>query len=514
MEELISLVEVVTRNKVKNINVIGEIQGKNATKVNQLYLTLLEGEKNEDRLAEQFFPEKANRKRNFSNLKSQLKQRLIDTVFFIDTKQPNFSDLQKAYYSCYKYLNAVNILQARAAKKPAISIAEKTIKQALVYDFTNIVLELARILRLHFGSSIGDKKKFEYYNQVLKESESKYHAELLVEEYFSILSIDVANRKSFDADFFEKGDRFIMELERVPPNERSFKFNFILFIIYTIRYESANDYRKTLEVVDNALEYFEEKSFLISPLQKLVYLIKKLSCQIALKYYIPAEKTSNQCLGLANEGSRNWFVVVDYIVRLFFHSGQYQKVYDLFKKVSLHPNFKRLPPRLQENWHLHEGFVYFLISRGLIEPKLETENKKFRLSKFINEVPTFSKDKRGTNITIIVIQILFLLNQGKYGEIIDRMDALKMYTFRYLRKDDTFRSNCFLKMLIQLPASSFHKTAVIRATEKYYKKLRDTPVEATNQSIDVEIIPFEKIWEFILDGLDNRFHEPKRKKKQ
>ncbi len=309
-----------------------------------------------------------------------------------------------------------------------------------------------------------------------------------------------------------QGDSFLTELENFPAEERSFKFQFFLLTIYTIRYESANDYRATLRVVDEALQYFKQKSYLISPQQQLIYLTKKLSCQIALKYFEKAEETAKACQQIAIEGSRNWFVLIDYIIRLYFHSGQYQKVYDVFKKALEHPHFKRLPANIQENWLLHEGFINFLISRSIIQPTKDDQGKKFRLRKFLNEVPNFSKDKRGANITIIVLQILFLLDQKKYGEIIDRMEALKMYTFRYLRKDDTFRSNCFLKMLIKVPASSFHKAGVIRSTDSYLKKLKSTPIELTSQSIDIEIIPFEKLWEFILDALDNRFHDPRKNK--
>ena len=134
------------------------------------------------------------------------------------------------------------------------------------------------------------------------------------------------------------------------------------------------------------------------------------------------------------------------------------------------------------------------------------ERKKIRVNKFLNEVPIYSKDKRGTNITILILHILFLLQQGKYGVIIDRMESLKTYAHRYLRKDDTYRSNCFIKMLMQLPAADFHKQGVIRKAQKYWEKLQAVPLEVANQSAEIEIVPYEMLWEFVLESLDNRFH--------
>ncbi len=67
--------------------------------------------------------------------------------------------------------------------------------------------------------------------------------------------------------------------------------------------------------------------------------------------------------------------------------------------------------------------------------------------------------------TIKLLQILFLLTDHKYGQIIDRIDALNQYTYRYLRKDETFRSNCFIKMLVLMTKADFHPIRTNTYTE-------------------------------------------------
>nr|MBX2875750.1 hypothetical protein [Saprospiraceae bacterium] len=88
----------------------------------------------------------------------------------------------------------------------------------------------------------------------------------------------------------------------------------------------------------------------------------------------------------------------------------------------------------------------------------------------------------------------------------DKMESLQAYTHRYLREDDTYRSNCFIKMLLCLPAASFHKKAVLRKADKYWKKLQSKPIEQANQSAELEIVPYEMLWEFVLEGLDEKWH--------
>lgn len=116
-------------------------------------------------------------------------------------------------------------------------------------------------------------------------------------------------------------------------------------------------------------------------------------------------------------------------------------------------------------------------------------------------MPIYRQDKRGANISILILQILFLLHQKKYNAIIDRAESLRQYTYRYLRRDDTFRSHCFIRMLLTLPECSFNKTAVLRKADKYWQQLQAMPLNVAKQSAEIEIVPYETLWEFVLEEL-------------
>ena len=128
--------------------------------------------------------------------------------------------------------------------------------------------------------------------------------------------------------------------------------------------------------------------------------------------------------------------------------------------------------------------------------------KPFIFSKFINSVPFHSKDKSGQNITILVLQILFLLSDRKYDKIIDRIDALTQYSYRYLRNDETFRSNCFIKMLILMSNASFNPIRTRTYTMELSKKLKKSHLNTDEKSTQVEIIPYDYLWEVILEVLE------------
>jgi hypothetical protein len=206
---------------------------------------------------------------------------------------------------------------------------------------------------------------------------------------------------------------------------------------------------------------------------------------------------------MEEEGKINWYITCEYYLILFFHSQQYPKAFKIFLEAFHHSGFKNLPPAYQERWKLYQAFIHYFIAAGIIKPGLKDEKElgKFKLTRFLNDVPEFSKDKRGANISILILQILFLVQMKRYDEVTERLKALQSYSHRYLRKDDTYRSNCFIHMLLQLPNSYFNKKAAVRKAKKYVDKLAEMPLPKAKQSGEIEPVPYEHLWEFVLASL-------------
>lgn len=180
--------------------------------------------------------------------------------------------------------------------------------------------------------------------------------------------------------------------------------------------------------------------------------------------------------------------------------------------VVQHARFDSQPAQIREMWKIYGAFVHFLRqSRRVTAAADSAEVGKFRMAKFLNEIPTYSQDKRGMNIPILIIQILFLTFERDYAQAIDRIEAIEKYCSRYLKQNDTFRSNCFIKMLLQMPAASFHQEAVLRKAQKYHEQLLSVPLEIANQTHEIEIIPYEDLWEMAVESLQNQIYKPRNK---
>lgn len=82
------------------------------------------------------------------------------------------------------------------------------------------------------------------------------------------------------------------------------------------------------------------------------------------------------------------------------------------------------------------------------------------------------------------------------------MDALKQYSYRYLRKDETLRTNLFIKMLNSMVKADFNRIRTERYVEPLWEQLRSVPINISEQGIEVEILPFEQLWPMVLEMLE------------
>jgi len=107
-------------------------------------------------------------------------------------------------------------------------------------------------------------------------------------------------------------------------------------------------------------------------------------------------------------------------------------------------------------------------------------------------------------VSILILHLLFLLHKKEYNEVISRTEALQAFASKHLRKDETYRSNCFIKMLLQIPVSNFNSVALERKAKIHFEKLKSKPLEIANEPNEIEMIPYEILWDFVLAALDKK----------
>ncbi len=503
MHALLELIGILTPQKLKAAG-IWELLRSRYSREMELYQLLVNAgvRKDEDAKAKLFT--KGQDTSTYAELKSGLQELLLQQLLAIDLNVPGNNSRQRAYFECYHKWAKVKLLMGRNAWTNTVILAEEVLKKARKFELTEIVVDMARILRLYFGSIAGVLKKYEEYNSMVEAWEEALHYENLAEALYTDLVVRFVNNKAAQQDVHEKAKEYFERIQPALQQHFTYRLHLSGRLIQNLIFTSINDYRNTIKVCEEAIRFFEAKDYPTKiPLQ--IFLYQEMVCYVQLKDFQRGRSAAERGLKLLDDGSFNWFKYQELLIFLTFHTRQYQEAYSIFRQTSGHRRFDALPQAIGEVWRIFEAYLFYLIDLGKIQPiQDDPVFTRFRMARFVNEMPLFSRDKRGMNIPILIFQILSLIRNKRYDAAIDRMEAIEKYCSRYLRRDDTFRSNCFIKMLLVIPAQGFHRVAVVRHVEKYHKMLLSMPIDMANQSHDVEIIPYEDLWEMALDSLTNK----------
>lgn len=506
LNELNRLSKIVTANKLKQLSFpLKEDQPSN---LHELYRLVSAGKLTTSEQVKEFFFKELDQKEIYSTrLQRRLREALLDALFLIDVTESGFSPLQKAYYQCYRNMTAVKILLGKTERAAAIPIAERTIQKAIKYELVGVVVELARDLRNHYGGISGQLKKWKIYNRLVEEWMEKYLVESKVEGYYSDIMTNFTLSKSNKKELARVVDGYLSTVEQKVITIGSFRASLFYYLLKSLRAEIVNDFANMLKISEEALAYFGTKQELVTLSTLYTFNQNLLIANIRLRRSHFAEAKAKKCIQLTPAGSFSWYNAYYFYIILCFHANRFNQSFELWQTAVKNKGFEQMPDTQKETWLIIEAAMHFFILTSKIDLSHgQTLTTGFRLNKFLNEVPAFSKDKRGNNINILILHILFLIQGKRYNEIHDRVESLRVYTSRYLRKDDTFRSNCFIRLLMCLPSGNFHKVAVLRKAKPLLDKLQSVPYEKADQPVEIEIIPYETLWEIVLGMLDHKIH--------
>lgn len=442
----------------------------------------------------------------YKKFKQNLKRELVNHVLLFTPSVQKHNDRQRAYYTIYKDWAAIKILLAQNAWIAAKSILLKIYKLALKYEFYDILVETTKILRLYYSTRDGDLKKYTHYNQLFHQYREIRNAEEIVETYYTDLVVHSVQRKAVNSETHQQALHNYKKIEPYIQKYDSYWLQLCGRLIELTIPSATNDYKATIEVCNKAITFFKSKPFNTNvALQAFFY--QKITSHTQLKEYNHSKRSIEELINITTKGTSNWFLYQRAYFILSIHTKQYNLAMNIFLDAINQKRFVFLPKASQEMWYIFEANLYLLYLVGFINTKQGIQHlSKFKVGKFLNNTPIFSLDKRGMNIPILITQISIMLTKKNYSGVTERIERVNKYCSRYLKINETFRSNCFIKMLLTIPNSNFHKVAVIRKSTKLYDRLKKVPLEIAKQTHDIEIIPYEDIWELALNSLENKHY--------
>ncbi len=451
-----------------------------------------------DEEAERYlYPEGGGGGGKYRKLKSLFRERLLAAVIALDVESSDLTDYQKAYYRCHRQWLIVKILVAHNAHNAALVLANKILAQTQQYELTLLAMDISSYLRFHHGLRGGENKKFEELHAVFHQQKKIYEVENEAEERYTLLMASYVNRKAADSRIAALASEYYQQLEPWLQSYDSYRLHLYGRLLGLVRFSALQLYEQTLLYCTDCIDFFRQKQYFAKvPLQIFSY--QKLICHLQLQQFEEAEAAFAYSIQFLEEGTFNWFKQQELRVQLYYHTAQYGEGSALISTIVSHPRFQFQPENVKEIWRIFEAYAAFLEEIGKTEGR---QNGQFKLSKFVNETPIFSKDKSGLNIAILIIRFLHLLQQQKYNRLLDDMDSIQQYNYRYLKGQNTARSFIFIKFLLQIANSQFDKKEINQKIFRLQDELTQIRANFDRQDYELEIIPYEALWEMVVEML-------------
>ncbi len=483
MESIIELCEMVSPLKVRHLKLIDEEEDQ----AGQLYQLIKEKKVTTDEEALQaLFPDKVYGKIYLNGIKDKLSQRLQNTLLFLDQHQ--HTDYRKAFISSYRQFLVYKILSFSRKRQAARDIAKKAVKTAAKFHFLEIAIPFARELKSHFAIIEPNKNQFKKYRELQLSCQALLEKEMEVEDMFCRLAL-LQTKKQHRKQELREIEGFARRAEELVKKYSTYWLLYLAGNIIVIWRQMENDHRAVTRICDLMLDKLQELPYEVPTPAIFGFTFKKIPGYIINQDFKAAEQVLEECLKMFLPGQINWGKTMQFKAIIHFHKGEYHKALEVAELIKT--DFKNTLPD-QETWQLYEAYGKILTGR------------KLRLGRLLNETPKYSKDKRGMNINILVIRVLEYSRRGKFDKVIDSAAALKQYAYRYLRQDETFRSNCFIRMLLSLEKGHFNQVGVNRHAREHLEKLQSVPIQESKQDYEVEIVPYEALWSFLIALLPKR----------
>jgi hypothetical protein len=498
MQDFKELVKIVTKYRINKIDMLSFENGTD-NKFLKVFKGISDGSINSDAEA----AEKINVKERsiyYRTFKSRLKAKLLNNLLFIEFGSNELTNYTKALHYCSRNQHAIRILSRLSATRSSIRIAEKTLHKAIQYELAEFVVYCARILSRQYSYS-GDQEKFEFYNTLHARFSAIYMAEYYIETDYLSISVQYGKTNLFDPtdiDFLKKKEAKALIFKS---KYDTYKVNLNYYRIkatYEFCSESYLDSLATWQVFDEFLDRYKDFEYGSRIAESA---LQKMNCYLHIHDFESCQTSALICEKYFPPFSNNWFVYKEILMLLSIRTRQYEAAGQTINEIIPNNRFSNLPANQKEKWRILEAYFYLIHKAGKTNIQFPKSLKKFRLSTFINETPIYSKDKKGLNIAILIVQVVSRIIEHEYMELSEKIQALKKYSLRYSEKEPAFSSQVFLQMIFLADKFNFDLKKTEKAVNANLEILMSRQFKYVSTLEGLEIVPYLHLWDIVRDHL-------------
>ena len=500
MNEIKELLRIVSKHRMKKIDVLStthESENDYAKAAKSIQGGMIN---TDDEMAALISYKKSSLK--FRTFKVRLKEKLLNSLLFLDFDPREIAGYGRAMSVCSRNQHGIRLLLYLSARNSAMHLAKITLKKAIEFEFAEIALFCAKTLRTQ-SSFIGDQKQFDMYNKLHDFYAMQVAAESKAAESLEKIYVNQVNFNVIDADDIKLIKSSLSTVKILMVNHKSYQVGLNYYRIKAISELISKSYHSSLKTWEEFDGFIEKYRHFEYKVRKGESSLQKMYCYVMLRDYKNGEKCAGQCEVLFKKSTNNWLIYKEYYFLLLMHTKKYLKAGQTINVVTNDGHFKNWDVNRREKWQIMEAYYNLMYRAGKIKKGATgIRQAKYRFTKFLNNAPILSKDKKGHNASLLIIQAVYLLLEHNYEGFENIMESLKRYASRYFPEGQNFRSLIFIKMIITVFKCGYDKKVIQIQTKRLYTQLSKLQFKHVSTTEGLEVVPFMDLWEIVLESLE------------
>lgn len=503
MEDLLEMVQLVTKKKIKKVDTFNEHGSKSKENLEyQLYDGIKTGLFTTDKEAAKALFNTSSKAKKYMMLRVRVKRKLMDSLFHISTKAHKYSESKKAYFKLHKELLSAKILLMNGASISGHDIMRKMLFDAQKYQFNDIVLHCSEALR-QYCSVYGLHSDYEYYNSIASEIIMVMHAESISQRLLENININNATSVSLKPELVPRVRENANKVQVLrKKHKESFKISLNYFKLKLIYFMESRQHKRAIKLCREAETFLKENKAFYQSLRVAHFTLNKMLCLLYLKQYQQGANIAEESEKNIPVGTNTWFLVMEYLCLIAIHTKNFNKANEVLNTVKKTKEYKLgIIEKYKERWEVYEAYLEFF---KYYNGTKSTAYQLRKLQSYCIDLPAYKKDKRGLYIAIFIYQIIVLLLHKDYDAIFKKSRTLDTYRYKHLREKDFTRSRYFIKLLLTMIKEGFRYKRTRLIGQKFCNKLLHEKLNYQGNMSGLEVIPYEIMWDIILHILEKQ----------
>ena len=494
MEDLKRLVRIISKRKQRQFPLL-ELKSinDNSSKENIFFRYIKKGIINSDDDASKLIYGTKSDDDRFRMLKSRLKQKLLNHMFFLDFTENNQKASNQFEQECIQYLHQAKMLLFTGERKVAKSLVLKALTTAERCEFTKyIISSLEDLVRIYSDNC--QPHLFDDIIEKLDKARQLFTKESEAREHFYFIKMMVVKSVNSRKRNLENAAKSIKKLEKLWKETKSYNvFEYLLKLILLYK-ELTGDFKGIILI----LQQVESGKFQGHSLNRYRLDRAQIIQSMSFAFFKAWEfdkgiDYTEENLAVFDESSSDWFKLNEIYLHLAIYNKNHKLADKIIHSVFENKAFEKLLDEEKENWKLFKD--YFQLINAYYN-----DIRDFNFKSFNKEIPRYDKEREGYNVAVIILQFLFYVEKQELDELTMRRDELKRYMANHFKENFSYRSRTIYKLLNIVVENKLDFKAIQLKSRYLVKKLNENQIVG-NAYQELEIVPYDHLWDLILSQL-------------